>query len=64
MRVRLATGFLLACLLSVAAPASGHEGIHARKDAIDSRIDSLQAKIEAALWARLKPGRKRTKAGK
>ena len=48
MRLRLLTGFVLACLLLVVAPASGHNGIHARKDAIDSRIDSLQARIEAA----------------
>lgn len=48
MRFRLSLGFLLACLLLAVAPASGHDGIHARKDAIDSRIDSLQAKIEAA----------------
>lgn len=48
MRLRLITGFVLTCLLLVVAPASGHNGLHARKDAIDSRIDSLQAKIEAA----------------
>lgn len=48
MRSRLLSGIVLAGLLLVVAPAAGHNGIHARKDAIDSRIDSLQAKIEAA----------------
>lgn len=48
MRSRLIPGLVLACLSLVVAPASAHDGIHVRKDAIDSRIDSLQAKIEAA----------------
>src|SRR5829696_535491 len=56
MRFRLATGALagpmlvgiaLACLLLVAAPASGQD-IGARKEVIDGRIDILQKKIEAA----------------
>ena len=48
MRVRLLTSFLLACLFLVASPASGQEGIGARKQVIDGRIDVLQKKIEAA----------------
>jgi murein DD-endopeptidase MepM/ murein hydrolase activator NlpD len=56
MRFRLATGALagpmlvgiaLACLLLVAAPASGQD-IGARKEVIDGRIDILQKKIEQA----------------
>ena len=48
MRFRLATGFLLALLLLVVAPASGQEGIGAKKRVIDARIDVLEGKIEAA----------------
>jgi murein DD-endopeptidase MepM/ murein hydrolase activator NlpD len=48
MRLRLATGFLLACLLLVVAPAFGQEGIGAKKQVIDARIDVLERKIEAA----------------
>ena len=49
MRFRLlATGFLLACLLLVVAPAFGQEGIGAKKRVIDARIDVLERKIEAA----------------
>jgi murein DD-endopeptidase MepM/ murein hydrolase activator NlpD len=56
MRSRLATGALagtvflgtaLACLLLVAAPASGQD-IGARKQMLDGRIDVLQKKIESA----------------
>ena len=56
MRFRLATGALagpmlvgiaLACLLLVAAPASGQD-IGAKKEVIDGRIDILQKKIEQA----------------
>lgn len=56
MRTRFATGALagtvffglaLACLLLVAAPASGQD-IGARKQMIDGRIDVLQKKIESA----------------
>ena len=56
MRFRFATGALagpmlvgiaLACLLLVAAPASGQD-IGARKQVIDGRIDILQKKIEQA----------------
>ena len=38
----------LACLLLVVAPAFGQEGIGAKKQVIDGRIDVLQKKIEAA----------------
>jgi murein DD-endopeptidase MepM/ murein hydrolase activator NlpD len=48
MRLRLATGFLLASLLLVVAPAFGQEGISERKEVIDARIDVLQRKIDAA----------------
>ena len=48
MRLRLATGFLLASLLFVVAPAFGQEGISERKEVIDARIDVLQQKIDAA----------------
>ena len=48
MRFRLATGFLLACLLFVVAPAFGQEGIGEKKQVIDARIDVLERKIEAA----------------
>jgi murein DD-endopeptidase MepM/ murein hydrolase activator NlpD len=48
MRFRLATGFLLALLLLVVSPASGQEGIGAKKRVIDARIDVLENKIEAA----------------
>src|SRR6187551_2819697 len=56
MRTRFATGALagtvffglaLACLLLVAAPASGQD-IGTRKQMIDGRIDVLQKKIESA----------------
>jgi murein DD-endopeptidase MepM/ murein hydrolase activator NlpD len=56
MRTRFATGALagtvffglaLACLLLVAAPASGQD-IGTRKQIIDGRIDVLQKKIESA----------------
>src|SRR5918994_935378 len=49
MRFRLlATGFLLACLLLVVAPAFGQEGIGQKKRVIDARIDVLERKIESA----------------
>lgn len=48
MRARLATGFLLACLLLGVSPAFGQEGIGEKKQVIDARIDVLQEKIEAA----------------
>ncbi len=48
MRFRLATGFLLAFLLVAAAPAVGHDGVAKRRAALDEKISSLQAKIEAA----------------
>lgn len=48
MRFRLATGFLLACLLLVVAPAAGHDGIAKRKAALDEKIGTLQAKVAAA----------------
>ena len=48
MRLRLLTGFLLACLLLVVTPAFGQEGIGAKKRVIDARIDVLERKIEAA----------------
>ena len=48
MRARLATGFLLACLLLGVSPAFGQEGIGEKKQVIDARIDVLQDKIEAA----------------
>jgi murein DD-endopeptidase MepM/ murein hydrolase activator NlpD len=47
MRLRLATGFTLACLVLVAAPASAQD-VGERKQVIDARIDVLQEKIEAA----------------
>ena len=49
MRLRLvATSILLACLLLVASPASGQDGIGARKQILDARIDVLAEKIDAA----------------
>jgi murein DD-endopeptidase MepM/ murein hydrolase activator NlpD len=48
MRFRLATGVLLAFLLLVVAPASGHDGIVKRKAALDEKIGTLQSKVEAA----------------
>jgi murein DD-endopeptidase MepM/ murein hydrolase activator NlpD len=48
MRFRLATGFLLACVLLVAAPASGHDGVVKRKAEIDATIGTLQQRIDAA----------------
>ncbi len=49
MRLRLvATSFLLACLLLVVSPASGQDGIGARKQILDARIDVLAEKIDAA----------------
>ena len=48
MRLRpVATGFLLALVLLV-SPASGQDGIGAKKQIIDARIDVLAKKIEAA----------------
>ena len=48
MRLRpVATGFLLALVLLV-SPASGQDGIGAKKQIIDARIDVLEKKIEAA----------------
>ena len=44
----LLIGFALACTLLLSAPASGDPGIRDKKEAVDSKIDSLQAKIEAA----------------
>ena len=49
MRLRLvATSVLLACLLLVVSPASGQDGIGARKQILDARIDVLAEKIDAA----------------
>jgi len=48
MRARLATGFLLACLLLGVSPALGQEGIGEKKQVIDARIDVLGEKIEVA----------------
>jgi murein DD-endopeptidase MepM/ murein hydrolase activator NlpD len=49
MRLRLvATSFLLACVLLVVSPASGQDGIGARKQILDARIDVLAQKIDAA----------------
>ena len=53
MLIRLATGTVLAatvlvCLPLVVSPAFGQEGIGARKEIIDGRIDVLQDKIEEA----------------
>ncbi len=48
MRFRHATGILLACVLLVVAPASGHDGIAKRKAAVDEKIGTLQERIDAA----------------
>src|SRR5688500_7411167 len=49
MRLRLvATSFLLACVLLMVSPASGQDGIGARKQILDARIDVLAQKIDAA----------------
>jgi murein DD-endopeptidase MepM/ murein hydrolase activator NlpD len=48
MRFRPATGLLLAFLLLVVAPASAYDGAAERKAAIDGKIGTLQAKINAA----------------
>jgi murein DD-endopeptidase MepM/ murein hydrolase activator NlpD len=49
MRLRLvATSVLLACLLLLVSPASGQDGIGARKQILDARIDVLAQKIDAA----------------
>ncbi len=49
MRLRpVATGFLLAFVLLVVSPASGQDGIGAKKRVIDARIDVLAKKVEAA----------------
>jgi murein DD-endopeptidase MepM/ murein hydrolase activator NlpD len=47
MRFRLATGALLAFLLLAVAPAAGHDGVVKRKAAVDEKIGTLQAKVEA-----------------
>jgi murein DD-endopeptidase MepM/ murein hydrolase activator NlpD len=48
MRFRPATGLLLAFLLLVVAPAAAYDGAAERKAAIDGKIGTLQAKINAA----------------
>ena len=49
MRLRpVATGFLLALVLLVVSPASGQDGVGAKKRVIDARIDVLAKKVEAA----------------
>jgi murein DD-endopeptidase MepM/ murein hydrolase activator NlpD len=48
MRLRYATSFLLASLCLVAAPAFGEEGVTAKKQVVDARIDVLEKKIDAA----------------
>lgn len=48
MRLRLIFSSLFAGLFLIAAPASSHNGAHERKDAIDSRVNSLESKIDAA----------------
>jgi murein DD-endopeptidase MepM/ murein hydrolase activator NlpD len=49
MRLRpVAAGSLLALVLLLAAPASGQDGIGAKKRVIDARIDVLAKKVEAA----------------
>ena len=48
MRFRLATGFVLAGLLLVVAPAAGYDGVTERKARIDAKIGTLQERIEAA----------------
>ena len=48
MRFRPAIGLLLACVLLVAAPASGHDGIAKRKAEVDQKIGTLQERIDAA----------------
>ena len=45
---RLLTGLALACALLFAAAAAGDPGISERKAAVDSKIDRLQGKIDAA----------------
>ncbi|MBA2298321.1 MAG: peptidoglycan DD-metalloendopeptidase family protein [Actinobacteria bacterium] len=44
----LLIGVALACTLLVSAPASGDPGLGERKEAVDSKIDRLQGKIDAA----------------
>src|SRR5215210_3676510 len=48
MSRRLLTGLVLACTLLFAATAAGAPGISERKAAVDSKIDRLQGKIDAA----------------
>ena len=48
MRFRFATSLVLAGLLLVVAPASGHDGVAGRKARIDAKIGTLQERIEAA----------------
>jgi murein DD-endopeptidase MepM/ murein hydrolase activator NlpD len=48
MARRLLTGLALACALLVAGTAAGEPGISERKAAVDSKIDRLQGKIDAA----------------
>lgn len=45
---RLLTGLALACAMLFAATAAGEPGIGERKAAVDSKIDRLQGKIDAA----------------
>ena len=48
MARRLLTGLALTCTLLVAGTAAGEPGISERKAAVDSKIDRLQGKIDAA----------------
>ena len=48
MSRRLLTGLAIACTLLFAATAAGDPGISERKAAVDSKIDHLQGKIDAA----------------
>ena len=62
---RSITGVLVAglsvWLLLAALPASGADGIRDRKAAVDAKIDTLQAKIEAARRARGRAQRRRSR---
>ncbi|MCP9487454.1 MAG: peptidoglycan DD-metalloendopeptidase family protein [Gaiellaceae bacterium MAG52_C11] len=44
----LLIGFALACTLLLSTPAAGEPGLGERKQAVDSKIDRLQGKIDAA----------------
>ncbi|HXH88676.1 MAG TPA: peptidoglycan DD-metalloendopeptidase family protein [Gaiellaceae bacterium] len=48
MARKLLIGFALACTLLVSGTAAGEPGISERKVAVDSKIDRLQGKIDAA----------------